>query len=402
MACHRGLRHAGPGRRGNADHDSRNHGHTLPSAWNRSIAELVIERTAGILTEDASGTNDTEAAPPARGKVTLREIAEMAGVSISTASRALSGAPGLSDAVRLKIQTTADRLNYAGSTSGGTAVTVLSTIDMGTSGSPDFQVELFAGIERECRDLGIALSYGMMGVGQPTPLAERSSSGDRLGYVLLSFHDEELVDRLTRDSIPAVIVNGLDPLMRLDAVSAGNRSGGFAATRHLLELGHVRILHLTHSQRLPVRDRLSGAADAMRAAGMVLDEALIDDLAVMRSDVAYAAVRDRLARPGGLSDFTAIQCCNDASAFGAMTAVTEAGLKVPDNISVIGFDDIPMAAMSSPPLTTVRVPRCDIGAFGLRRLLERIKHPEATATYTEFAGPLVVRGSAGPAKVPRA
>lgn len=357
----------------------------------------MLEKDKPDLTDDTPNADATEAPTGGRSKVTLREIAEVAGVSISTASRALSGAPGLSDTVRGKIQAVADRLNYVGNSGGGVAVTVLSTIDMGSSGSPDFQVELFAGIERECRDLGISLSYAIMGAGQPTPLPARTATGDRLGYVLLSFHDEDLIERMAGDAIPAVIVNGLDPLMRLDAVSAGNRAGGFSAARHLIELGHRRVLHLTHSRRPPVRDRLSGAADAMRAAGLEFDESLVVDLSVMRSDIAYAAVRDRPAGGGDMPAFTAILCCNDASAFGAMTAITEAGLKVPDDISVIGFDDIAMAAMSAPPLTTVRVPRAEIGAAGLRRLLERIKHPEATATYTEFAGPLVVRGSTGPA-----
>lgn len=340
---------------------------------------------------------DKAAMAPARGKVTLREIAESAGVSISTASRALSGSPGLSDAVRLKVQATADRLNYVGPSGSALAVTVLTTIDVGAASSPDFQLELFAGIERECRDLGIDLSYRMMGHGQSLPLSATSDAGERQGYVLLSFQDEELVEGLARQGVPAVIVNGIDPMMRLDAVSAGNRAGGFAATRHLLDLGHIRILTLTHNQRQPVRDRLAGSEEALRTAGLEIDTELVIDLPVMRADSAYSAVRERLAPSTANAGFTAIQCCNDASAFGAMTAVAEAGLCVPDDISIIGFDDIPMAAMTTPPLTTIRVPRVEIGAAGLRRLLERMKTPDLIATYTEFAGPLIVRGSTGPA-----
>lgn len=327
--------------------------------------------------------------------MTLREIAELAGVSISTASRALSGAPGLSDTVRSRIQAVADRLSYLGPAGQGISVTVLSMIDMSAVGSPDFQVELFSGIERECRELNIPLSYGMMGEGQPTPLTETSSTGDRQGYVLLSFHDDALIERLSAGALPAVIVNGVDPLMRLDAVSAGNRAGGFAAARHLLDLGHRRILHLTHSARLPVRNRLEGAVEAMRSVGLERNPDLVIDLASMRSELAYAAIRARLAIKDGTADFTAVQCCNDATAFGAMTAFSEAGLRVPDDVSVIGFDDLPMAAMINPPLTTVRVAREEIGAFGLRRLVERVKSPAAIVTYTEFSNPLVIRNSTG-------
>jgi DNA-binding LacI/PurR family transcriptional regulator len=343
---------------------------------------------------------DTAASAPtgARGKVTLREIAESAGVSISTASRALSGSSGLSDAVRQKVQAAADRLSYLGVSGSRLAVTVLTTIDVGATGSPDFQLELFSGIEGECRDLGVDLSYSMTSRGQPLQPAAGNDPGGRHGYTLLSFHDEALVEQLRRHELPAVIVNGSDPLMRLDAVSAGNRAGGFAATRHLLELGHSRILTLTHRQRQPVRDRLTGSDDALAAAGLAPDPTLVIDLPAMRADSAYAAVLRRVKDSNNKPDFTAIQCCNDASAFGAMTAVTEAGFRVPEEISIIGFDDIPMAAMTTPSLTTIRVPRREIGAAGLRRLLARMRTPDLIVTCTEFAGPLVVRGSTGPAK----
>lgn len=343
-------------------------------------------------------TRVTADAAAIRSKVTLREIAESAGVSISTASRVLSGSPGLSDAIRAKVQAAADRLNYIGPSTSSLAVTVLTTIDVGAASSPDFQLELFSGIERECRDLGLVLAYGMMGHGQPVPITVSKDDGERQGYILLSFHDDELIERLAHQGVPAVIVNGIDPLMRLDAVSAGNRSGGFAITRHLLDLGHRRILTLTHSKRQPVRDRLAGAQDALRAAGRMVDPTLVIDLPAMRADSAYTAIRERLASRGGKPDFTAVQCCNDASAFGAMTAIAEAGLSIPADISVTGFDDIPMAAMATPSLTTIRVPRQEIGAAGLRRLLERMKSPDMLVTYTEFAGPLVIRGSTGPAK----
>ena len=334
----------------------------------------------------------------ARSKVTLREIAELAGVSISTASRALSGASGLSDPVRAKVQAAADRLNYVGAAGNSLSITVLATMAVAAAGAPEFQMELFSGIRQACDELAVTLSYTLMGKGQPVPLLDAVGNGARQGYILLSFHDETLIDRLAHQGIPAVIVNGSDPLMRLDAISAGNRSGGYAAAGHLLALGHRRILHLTHGGRLPVRDRLHGAREALQMAGLAPDPDLVIELADMRSDLAYEAVRQRLAASGGKADFTAIQCCNDASAFGAMAALAEAGLRVTEDVSVIGFDDIPMAALSSPALTTVRVLRPEIGAFGLRRLLERMKTPEASVTLTEFAGPLVVRASTGPAK----
>ena len=117
---------------------------------------------------------------------------------------------------------------------------------------------------------------------------------------------------------------------------------------------------------------------------------------MVRTDVAYAAVKGRLEQPQG-RDFTAIQCCNDASAFGAMTAVMEAGLRIPEDVSIVGFDDIPTASMSSCPLSTVWVECEQLGASAVRRLVERMKAPDALTTYTEYAVRLVVRDSSGPA-----
>ncbi|MDN3721969.1 substrate-binding domain-containing protein [Roseibium salinum] len=91
-------------------------------------------------------------------------------------------------------------------------------------------------------------------------------------------------------------------------------------------------------------------------------------------------------------------CCNDDCAFGAIAALTEAGLSVPGDVSVVGFDDIPTAALNSVPLTTIRVEAEDIGARSINRLVERIRGQDKLATYTETAVSLVVRSSTGPVR----
>lgn len=339
-------------------------------------------------------TDEPDKTDPDRARVTLRRIAKEADVSISTASRALSGSTAISESVRIKVREIAERLAWTSSATGQPTVTVLTPINTGAPGTPDFQQELLAGIESACTSIGVPLSVSLVTPGRSSGKGTFDAGS---GYVLLSLEDEELVARLSSAGVPAVIVNGSDPLMRLDAVTAGNRSGGYAAMRHLIGLGHRRVLRLVYSPRRPVRERFEGARMALMEAGLPDDPNLDIDLADMRADRSYIAVRDRLAAAKGRPDFTAIQCCNDAAALGALAAISEAGLRVPQDISVIGFDDLSTAALSNPPLTTIRVARHEIGGLGLRRLLERVRNPDLPIVHTEIAAPLIVRSSTGPA-----
>lgn len=326
------------------------------------------------------------------GKVTLRDIADAVGVSMSTASRALKGVPGISDEVRLKVQAAADRLNYAGSPTGAVQIAVLSDLHVGESGSGEFMQAVQRGMESRARELGLALSMQLVG---PSSIDRMEFSDDISGYLLLSMQPEELVQSLAARALPAVIVNGREPLMRLDAVAPANRTGGYLGAHHLIELGHRRILTLSHSPRPTIRDRMAGSRKALREAGLADDPNLHIELGAMRTNLAYQAMKQRLSERAG-ADFTAILCCNDATAFGAMAAIEEAGYSVPGDISVVGFDDIPTAALNSIPLTTIHVDTADLGARSLNRLLERIRGQDRLATYVETAVSLVVRESTAP------
>jgi DNA-binding LacI/PurR family transcriptional regulator len=273
------------------------------------------------------------------------------------------------------------------------SVTVLSDVHLAESAAGEFMLAVQRGIERRARELGVSLSMKLVG---PSGIARLEPDGETAGYLLLSMQPEELIQQLSERAIPAVIVNGREPLMRLDAVAPANRTGGYLGAHHLLQLGHRRILTLNHSPRPTIRDRIAGSRKAMREAGVDADENLTIELEAMRTNLAYQAIRQRIDAKKGC-DFTAILCCNDSCAFGAIAAVTEAGLSVPGDVSVVGFDDIPTAALNSVPLTTIRVEIEDIGARSLNRLIERIRSQDQLATYTETAVKLVTRESTGPA-----
>ena len=333
----------------------------------------------------------TAEAAASSGRVTLRHIADAVGVSISTASRALNGAPGISGDVRSRIQSAAERLNYAGAFA--SSATVISDLQLPDASAGEFNLAVQRGMEKRARELGLTLSVTHA---VPSSMAWLEPDEGTSGYLLLSMQREDIIQHLAARAMPAVIVNGREPLMRLDAVAPANRTGGYLGARHLIQLGHTRILTLAHSPRPTIRDRMAGSREAMREAGLEPGEDCVIELEAMRTELAYHAVKERVAAGG--CDFTAILCYNDYCAFGAMAALSEAGLSVPGDISVVGFDDIPTAALTSVPLTTIRVEAEDIGARSVSRLIERIRSQDKLATYTETAVRLVVRDSTGPAR----
>lgn len=140
------------------------------------------------------------------------------------------------------------------------------------------------------------------------------------------------------------------------------------------------------------RSEIAGAKSGSAAQR---NPALWLDLEDMRADVAHKAVRGWLDA-GGPGRVTALQCANDASALGAMAALTHHGLRVADDISVIGFDDIPAAGLNATPLSTVHIDTEDLGVRSVRRLAERIRSPHERVCYTEIAVEVVERASTAP------
>ncbi len=335
----------------------------------------------------------TETETRLKSRVTLKDIAEQVGVSVSTVSRAMSGAPGISTDVRKKIRLAAETLAYSGATR---SYDIVMAIDVHAveSGAGEFMQAMQRGIETEAAILGVNLSVQHV-VLKSTPLTELKGQAD--GYLMLSLQDENAVRQLAASGTPAVIVNGREPLMRLDAIAPANRAGGYLGTMHLVDLGHRDILFLNHAKRPTIRDRMLGNRKALSDAGVDAHATQMIDLPEMRADVAYQQVTSFL-KTRGPDCITAIQCCNDSSALGAIAALNEFGLRVPEDTSVVGFDDVPAAGLNSTPLTTLHVATQDLGARGVRRLVERIQNPEQLVTYTETAVLLVARASTGKAR----
>jgi LacI family transcriptional regulator len=208
--------------------------------------------------------------------------------------------------------------------------------------------------------------------------------------LVLPRNPEAYLESLRQRRFPYVLVDhqGIDDTG--PAVGATNWQGAYDATRHLIELGHQRIGFVTGTlDRGCARDRLAGYQAALVEQGLTPDPQLIQEGDFFQPR-GYACAQALLALP---QPPTAIFASNDVSAFGVMEAVRDRGRRIPDDISIVGFDDIPQAAQVNPPLTTVRQPLEQMGRTAARMLLEIMDDPSHPAQRLQLATELVVRRS---------
>lgn len=302
------------------------------------------------------------------GDVTVRDIATAAGVSVGTVSRALKNQRGLSDETRRHVRQVAADLGYDLSRlRSGKAPRLVFLIHRHHSNFAvnPFFAEVMHGVEEGCRQFGVA----------PTLLSARQ--GDAVGKLLklhepdallvAGYFEDEVLAQLTDLGLPLVLVDGWIP--GCAAVNPDNTGGGYQATRHLLDLGRQRIAYIAGSlAHFSIRERSRGYRRALFEAGVLADpdlEALappgLDD-----AEGAAAAMRTllrRRLRPD------AVFAYNDSAALAAMRVCLNAGLRIPEDIAFVGFDDIPAARYGAIPLTTLRVDKQELGRTGVEMLV---------------------------------
>jgi DNA-binding LacI/PurR family transcriptional regulator len=201
--------------------------------------------------------------------------------------------------------------------------------------------------------------------------------------------DDPQLLALVRDGFPLVLQGSL-PDLDVTSVDVDNVAGARGAVEHLIGLGHRRIACITNAPLVytAAQARLTGYRLALEAAGLPVDAGLIAT-GDFDAPSGHAAMHDLLGR----ASFEAVFVASDVVALGAIGALREAGRKVPDDVSVVGFDDIPLAAYFDPPLTTVRLPASELGQAAGRALLERIADPTAAPRRTLLPTELIVRAS---------
>ncbi|GKQ38765.1 LacI family DNA-binding transcriptional regulator [Streptomyces sp. A012304] len=326
------------------------------------------------------------------------DVARLAGVSQKTVSRVFNNEPYVSADVRRRVLEAAEELGYrlnnaaralASGRSRSIGVVTLGTALYGPA-------SLLMGVERAVRDTGYTLRVVNTMEGDPAgtggavdSLLDQGVDGIVISEPIDDGQDGELA---TRVDIP-VLVLGAPPLSGPKALAAGVGAAAMAhaATQHLLDLGHETVHHVSGPQRwFAARDRVTGWQSALAENGRPVPAPIEGDWS---ASSGYAAGRELAA----VAEMTAVFAANDDMAIGLIRALTEAGRRVPDDVSVVGFDDIPVAAYVTPPLTTVRQPFDVVAQEGIKRLVHLIESPQADPLpASDPPIDLVVRASTAP------
>jgi DNA-binding LacI/PurR family transcriptional regulator len=340
--------------------------------------------------------------PPtvATRRIQQREIAARAGVSISTVSRVLNNVAGISAALQQRVLAAATELGYQGEPTRRLGqlqnVGLFTSLPAAASLDP-FHADVLNGVEAECGRQGIHLNYATLGQTQARTefVLDRLRQNPVDGLLLMSVDDPGLTRQLLALDLRIVMINVDQRELPVDTFLPDNRYGTLLAMRHLIGHGHRRIAHITWPERRTIRRRYEAYQAALDEAGIAYAPELIVE-APINAENAYEAMKCRLT--SGELDFTAVFCANDLAAIGAMRALQEAGLRIPEDVSVVGFDDLTTTAFLSPPLTTVRVERGELGALAVRRLIERAAAPQFTPIRVELACRLIERQSTARAR----
>ena len=204
-----------------------------------------------------------------------------------------------------------------------------------------------------------------------------------------------LIDMLYKLPSAAVILSGQDQSMRVDTVAPSNRFGAKLATDHLLQLGHKRIALLTWGNRRVAKQRMEGFLDAYRQAGLEAPLSDIIDVGDYQQDVVEENFSRWLSEHKGPAPYSAFFCSADNVALGAMKALQNLGYSIPNDVSVMGFDNALFGELSSPSLSTIHVPMEEIGHVALNLLEEALTLPdgERSARRVELGCRLILRNS---------
>jgi len=334
--------------------------------------------------------------------VTIRDVARKARVSVATVSRVLTGKQPVREPTRKRIEATIERLGYAPH---GTARSLI-TRRTNTIGVllPDiygeFFSELIRGIDATMRRHGYhVLVSGSHGDRGETGAMLRAMRGRVDGLIVLSPESgSHILPRHFGESMPVVLLNSaVDGRRAFDLINIENYDGAFAMVRHIADLGHRRIAFIKGPDaNRDASERLRGYRDAAAAISADRSPDLVQP-GDFREETGYRAGQRLLAltrRP------TAIFASNDAMAVGCLCALQEAGVRVPADIALAGFDDIPIARFTAPPLTSVRVSIAELGRAAAERVLHGVRsHNRQKHLHMTLPTELVIRDSTGAKKV---
>ncbi len=334
---------------------------------------------------------------------TIKDVAARAGVSISTVSHVLNHTRRVSDEATRNVLEAVNALNYApNSVARSLKVNHTRTIGLLVTASANpFFAEVVKGVEDYCFSQGFSLILC-----NTENQLERQRHYLRMlmekrvdGLLVICTDLDQEIQNLLRgyQQVPQVVMDWGGTSDFANVINDNVRSGAYLAGRHLMEQGHRHIACITgqlHKQTTQLR--LDGVRDALGEFDVTLaDSDILEGDYEMQS--GHDAMLELLRRP---QRPTAVFAFDDPMAIGAICAAAQAGLRIPEDLSVIGYDDVEMAQFSNPPLTTIRHPKAELGALAVELLVSRIRNKELSTEDVTVQPELIVRKSvAAPAKV---
>jgi LacI family transcriptional regulator len=341
------------------------------------------------------------AAGSTAGRAGIRQVALRAGVSVTTVSHALNGTRFVSDAARAKVEEAAHALGYVPSeVARWLKHSTTRTLGMLVpNNSNPYFAEIIRGVERYCYGAGYSLLLCNSDDDAQRQADRLRVLGERRvdGLVLVASGEDAQIVACCKDlHLPLVLVDREIDSIAADLVEVDHAAGGELATAHLLSLGHDRVACIGGPAKLrPSQQREAGWRLALAKAGIKprADELVRGDFGPQGGAAALTRLL-RSARPP-----SAVFVCNDLMAIGALHAAHAAGVNVPGDLSVVGFDDIELAAYTTPGLTTVAQPKEAIGTAAAKLVLERLRDGRSEPRRLILQPELRVRGSsAAPGK----
>jgi LacI family transcriptional regulator len=334
--------------------------------------------------------------PRPKKKITLRDVATHAGVSPKTVSNVINNWPYVTDETRAKVERSISALDYRPSG-------VASSLRTGRTNTigvmiPDITNPFFGQVIRGCEDVLYTTGYSIFLCNTGENSTKERRYLDMLvnrgvdGLLMFgSRSNAEVLTAVVHDGIPVVAEDSPAQNGNTTVIEIDNIGGAQRAVEHLITLGHRRIAHLGGPvQRLAADHRLQGYRQALENAGIPYEETLVLRCApTIRGGFQSSLALLPSKKP------TALFCYNDLMAIGAMVVCHQLDLNIPDDIAIVGFDDIAIASLVEPALTTVRVRQYDMGRLASELLLERLSGKEKPQTIVQFPVELMIRNSCG-------
>jgi LacI family transcriptional regulator len=324
----------------------------------------------------------------------LAVVARMAGVSVATVSKVVNGRTDVAPQTRSRVQDLLHQHDYVAPAYRRAEITARPTIEVQFAGVfKTYTAEALDGIVDAATEEGVSVVISKPDR-NPYWARDLVSAGRRALIAVTTVHTAAHLDALAQAGLPLVVLDPLHlPHSDVNSVGSTNFTGGLAATQHLLSLGHRRVAYVGGPAIAGCNQaRMHGYRAAMEAKKAPVPRNYVrhGEFTYQTGQLGAAALLD-LAEPP-----TAVFTGNDEIALGVIEAARTRGLRIPEDLSVVGFDDTLLAQMASPPLTTVRQPLREMGGVALRTALRLANGEKVESHHIELATELVVRDSTAP------